>query len=216
MVGMRASCQPDAGVQDRRRAGLLDGLGELHDFRAGQTAFHQVKRGNAEHDDEVGAGRGARLAHDLAGESHCGSRAGRPDHVLPLAGAQREELGWIRYPSEPATSTPVMVPPPARENGGTHQSKSPMVCSISGAVQFARRARIDAGFHRRGRDDVLMKAVAAGVQDLQHDAVAAGRRISTAWRHGLVPFLASSRLLHLQRGARRLSSPASLGENPAH
>ena len=156
----------DAGAEDRR-ARFLDRSGELHRFGARQAAFHQVERGDAEHDDEIRARRGARLAHDFAGKAHAVLERAAP--VVPaLVGALREELRdqvALRAHDLDAVVTRRLC-----EHRAAHEVADRLPDFRRG--QFARRVRIDAGLDRRGRNDPVVVAVTPGMQQLQHDAPA--------------------------------------------
>ena len=90
MVGMRASCQPMPVLRIVAPACSM-ACASCTVSAPREAAFDQVERGDAEHDDEIRPGRGARLAHDLAGEAHAVLERAAPV-VLALVGAQREEL----------------------------------------------------------------------------------------------------------------------------
>jgi hypothetical protein len=88
--------------------------------------------------------------------------------ILALVGAQREELR-----DEVALRAHDLDAVVARALGkhcGAHEIADSLLDLRHG--EFARRVRVDPGLERRGRHDVLVEAVAAGVQDLQHDAPA--------------------------------------------
>ena len=80
----------DTGVDDRR-AGLFDGLGQLHDFFPDAAAFHQVEHRQAEDDNEVRAYGLAYTAHDFHRQAHAIFKAATPT-VGAMVGVGGEEL----------------------------------------------------------------------------------------------------------------------------
>ena len=80
----------DAGVDDGG-AGLLYGLGQLHDFFPRAAVRNQVNHRQAVDDDEVAADGLTRAADDLDGQAHAVGVAAAPV-VGALVGVGDEEL----------------------------------------------------------------------------------------------------------------------------
>ena len=179
----------DPGVE-QRRARLLDRLGDLRNLLGRKAAFHELERGDAVDEDEVLAcGRAAR-AHHLDRQAHAVLEASAP-LVLPLVRARREELRdeiALR-----AHHLDAVVARFARERRARGERGDDAL--DVGGVELARRVRVDSGPDGRGRDDVLVKAVAPRVQQLQRDAPA---RVVHRARDRLVPLGVRGRA-HLRR-----------------
>src|SRR5450830_1307568 len=80
----------DPGI-DNARTGLLDGLGQLHDFFPTAAAFHQVEHRQAEKNDEIRADGVAHPAHDLHRQAHAVFVAAAPT-IGTVVGVGGEEL----------------------------------------------------------------------------------------------------------------------------
>ena len=90
IVGTRASCQPNAGVDDRRAGGLDFGC-QRDDFVPALPVLDVVGHRHPVADDEVATDRRAGAAHDLDREPPPLLRRAAPG-VGALVGARREEL----------------------------------------------------------------------------------------------------------------------------
>jgi hypothetical protein len=158
----------DAGVEDVRAGGFHRARHFLH-FLSGQAALDQFEHRDAIDDDEVLARCRAHRLHDFHGKAHAVLERPAPS-ILALVGARHEELREeIALRAHDLDAVVARFARELRRRGEVGNRAFDLSLG-----QLAGRVLVDRRFQRRGGDDFLVVAVAARVQELQHDAPARG------------------------------------------
>jgi hypothetical protein len=147
----------NSAVQDRAPGGF-HGARHLDRLLRRQAALDEVQGGDAKHDDEVSACRGADVPHDFRREAHAPLKRPAPGIRALIA----------RFPGE------------LRRSGEVGDR----LFDVRSAHP-ARNLRIDRRLQRRGRNDPFVKPVAPGMQKLQNDSPS---RLVHRFRNRPMPF----------------------------
>ena len=169
MVGTRASCQPMPWLMMSAPAAST-ARASADDLLRRQPALDQVDRGHAKDDEEILARPPPHGAHDLDGKAQAVLQAAAPA-VGAVVGARRREL--VDEVALRAHDLDAVVAGLARQRRG----RGVVVDGAQdvGLRHAARNARIDRRGDGRRPDVAIVRAVAAGVQDLQDDLAARAR-----------------------------------------